>query len=408
MSIPGLAGRHRRRLSRGFMRLWVGFTMASTGDGLILGAVPLLAVVVDPHPLAVSAVAAADSLPWLLVALPAGAFADRFDRGPLMALVNVLRAGAVLVAAMLLLSGQMTLVRLIIVVLVNATARAIYYSSYQAVVPDMVGSESLERANGVLTGTESAAEQLAGPVVGTSLFATSQAIPFVADAFVLILSAFPFLRVHSKAPRSAESQTSIWDGVKCLFVDRRLRLLVLILSCLSGLQGMEFGILVLIATKVWGVGTGAYGVFLAAGAFGNILGSFAANGLVRRFGSGLVIIGGAIASGVGYLIMSSADTWRVAGPAFVLVGFAVTVVTVDAISLRQRLTPLELMGRVGSAWRGIIWGVAPVGAITAGVLATIGGLRLPLVLAGVLQCAVAVLLGPFLVQETSRGPQPIR
>jgi Na+/melibiose symporter-like transporter len=377
--------------------------MASTGDGLILGAVPLLAVVVDPHPLAVSAVAAADTLPWLLVALPAGAFADRFDRGPLMALVNVLRAGAVLVAALLLLSGQMTLVLLILVVLVNAAARAIYYSSYQAVVPDMVESESLERANGVLTGTESAAEQLAGPVVGTALFTASHAIPFVADAFVLILSAFPFLRVHSKAPRSTESQTSIWDGLKRLFVDRRLRLLVVILSCLSGLQGMEFGILVLIATKVWGVGAGAYGVFLAAGAFGNILGSFAANGLVRRFGSGLVIIGGAIASGVGYLIMASTDTWRVAGPAFVLVGFAVTVVTVDAISLRQRLTPPELMGRVGSAWRGIVWGAAPVGAIAAGALATIGGLRLPLVLAGLLQCAVAVLLGPFLVRSLRQG-----
>ena len=49
------SGRHRRR----FPRLWVGFTMASSGDGLAYGAVPLLAVVVNPHPLAVSAVAAA-------------------------------------------------------------------------------------------------------------------------------------------------------------------------------------------------------------------------------------------------------------------------------------------------------------------------------------------------------------
>src|SRR5580704_447065 len=169
MKIPGLAGRHRRRLSRGFARLWVGFTLASTGDGLILGAVALLAVVVDPNPLAVSAVAAADSLPWLLVALPAGAFADRFDRGPLMALANVLRAGAILAAALLILSDNMDLARLLLVVLVNAAGRAIYYSSFQAVVPELVGSQSLERANGVLTGTESCTEHLAGPVVGTSV-----------------------------------------------------------------------------------------------------------------------------------------------------------------------------------------------------------------------------------------------
>src|SRR5580658_9195352 len=71
-------GQHRRRLGRPFVRLWIGFSFASTGDGLIYGAVPLLAVVVNPHPLAVSAVVAADSLPWLLVALPAGHLADRY------------------------------------------------------------------------------------------------------------------------------------------------------------------------------------------------------------------------------------------------------------------------------------------------------------------------------------------
>jgi hypothetical protein len=87
-------GQHRRRFGRSFARLWVGFTFASTGDGLIYGAVPLLAVAVNPHPLAVSSVAAADTLPWLILALPAGAFADRFERGPVIALANVSRAAA--------------------------------------------------------------------------------------------------------------------------------------------------------------------------------------------------------------------------------------------------------------------------------------------------------------------------
>jgi hypothetical protein len=103
--------------------------------------------------------------------------------------------------------------------------------------------------------------------------------------------------------------------------------------------------------------------------------------------------------------MASADTWKVAGPGFVLVGFAVTVITVDAISLRQRLTPPELMGRVGSAWRGIVWGVAPVGAIAAGTLATVGGLRLPIVLAGLLQCTVAILLARPLLRSIRAGDQ---
>jgi hypothetical protein len=61
------------------------------------------------------------------------------------------------------------------------------------------------------------------------------------------------------------------------------------------------------------------------------------------------------------------------------------------------------MGRVGGAWRGLVWGAAPVGALAAGSLAAIWGLRLPLVLAGVLQCAVAVLLARPLLANLRNG-----
>ncbi len=94
------------------------------------------------------------------------------------------------------------------------------------------------------------------------------------------------------------------------------------------------------------------------------------------------LIGCALLSGVGYLIMAVAQGWQLAGPAFTLVGFAVGGGSVVAISLRQRLTPEDLMGRVGGAWRGLVWGAAPVGALVAGTLAGLSGLRLPLVIAG--------------------------
>ena len=235
----------------------VGFTLASSGDGLAYGAVPLLAVVVDPHPLAVSIVVAADSLPWLLLALPAGSFADRFERGPLMAVSNFIRALAILAGAILVLSDRMTLVWLVSIVLFNAGARAIYYSSLQAIVPDLVAPDSLEYANGILTGTESATEHLAGPVVGTWLFAMSRAIPFFADSVALLLSCLPFSRFRSETPRPEPSSTSPWDGARLIFSDRRLRVLLLIVGSLAGLQGMEAGVLVLLATTEWGIREGA-------------------------------------------------------------------------------------------------------------------------------------------------------
>jgi hypothetical protein len=64
------------------------------------------------------------------------------------------------------------------------------------------------------------------------------------------------------------------------------------------------------------------------------------------------------------------------------------------------------MGRVGSAWRGVVWGTAPIGALFAGVLAALGGLRLPIFLAGALQILVAVVFARPLFRSIREGVQP--
>jgi MFS family permease len=373
------------------------------------GAVPLLAVVVNPHPVAVSVVAAADNLPWLLVAVPAGVLADRFARGPTMALMNALRALVILIGAVLIVAGHMTLGLLVVVVLINGAGRAIYYSSMQALMSDLVRPHELEHANGVLSGTEAATEHLAGPIVGTTLFAVSPSIPFFADAVALVSSCLPFTRFHVPThpkPSTTPSSTSIWEGARYLFADRRLRVLLAVVSSLALLQGMEGGVLVLLATEECGIRPAAYGIFLAVGAAGNLVGSVLAVRLVARFGSAQTLLAAAGISGVGYLLMAPAHGWVLAGAAFVIIGLAVGAGSVIAISLRQRLTPPDLMGRVGGAWRGITWGAAPLGALAAGGLAAFGGLRLPIVLAGVLQCLVALVLARPLLRwvGSDQGP----
>ena len=231
-----------------------------------------------------------------------------------MAITNVLRAAAIAIGAYLILGGHISLAALILVVLVNASGRAIYYSSLQAVVPDIVPSDALEYSNGVLIGTETGTETLAGPIVGTWFFAINKALPFFTDAIALVLSCIPFVGFRSKAPGSDASTPSVWEGVRILWDDRRLRYLILMVASLAGLQGMVTGVLVLLATTVWGVGTGAYGLFLAVGAVGSLFGSLAANRLVRRFKSAKTLIIAGVVSGVGYLVMAVANGWQLAAP----------------------------------------------------------------------------------------------
>ena len=392
--------------------------MRQRGRRARVRAVPLLAVVVDPHPMAVSAVAAADTLPWLLMALPAEHIADRFERSTVITISNLLRAAAILALALLIADHRISLALLIGLVLLNGCGRAMYYTAVQAMVPGLIDNRDLEQANGVLSGTEAGAEYLAGPIVGSWLFAVGQSLPFVVEGVTFVASCVPFARFRTKerAPEKVEegtsaSSSSMWEGVRLLFADHRLRVLLVLVASLALLQGMEGGVLVLLATQVWGVGEGAYGVFLAAGAVGTLVGSMVADGIVRRFGGGRTLITAALVSGLGYLIMATAHAWLLAGSAFMLVNLGIGTGSVVAISLRQRLTPDELMGHVGSAWRGIVWGATPVGALAAGGIAAVGGLKMPLVLAGLLQCAVGLVLArPLLraIRETDRPRRAAR
>ena len=100
-----------------------------------------MAVVVDPRPLAVSRVVAADSLPWLLLACRLAPSRTALPGAHSWPSRISLRAVAILGGAFLILGDRMTLALLILVVLINSGGRAVYYSSLQAVVPDVVDSD---------------------------------------------------------------------------------------------------------------------------------------------------------------------------------------------------------------------------------------------------------------------------
>ncbi|MGO8859916.1 MAG: MFS transporter, partial [Acidimicrobiales bacterium] len=395
-----------RSLGRRFGYLWATFAASSLGDGFGYGAVPLLALFVDPHPLAVASVAAADTFPWLVLALPAGALADRFERGRLMAVTNMGRALVLATLALLVASHHINLLLLITLVFLNGGARAIYYSASQATVPELVKPRSFARANGLLSGTEAATEHLGGPILGTLAFAAVRALPFVADATAVGAAGLSLLGFRTQRLEPGPAHGSILDGARQLIKERSLRLLVTLLAVLSGLQGLVMGVLVIIATVDWGVPKSLYGLFLAAGALGNVPGALLADSVATRLGNVRTLIASALVSGLAYLVMASAKGWLLAGAAFAAVSFAVYAGSVVANSLRQRLSPRDLMGRVGSAWRGVVWGAVPIGSLIGGALA-VHGLRLPLIIAGVAQCVVAIALARPLTRSLAASERAL-
>jgi MFS family permease len=154
-------------------------------------------------------------------------------------------------------------------------------------------------------------------------------------------------------------------------------------------------VLVLVAQDRLGLGNLGYGLLLTATAVGSLTGSLVTARMTRRWGEAKaylvsVTLLAAVLAAIGLTTMVA-----VAAAALAVLGFAVTLGNVIVQSLRQAVTPPQLLGRVVSAYRLIGLGAIPVGALVGGLLGRVD-LRLPY-LAGAATVVLVLLYAARLV-----------
>jgi MFS family permease len=399
-------------LSRDYWRLWWASSISSTGDGAFEAALPLLAVTITRDPRLVAVVTAATYLPWLLLSLPAGAVVDRCDRATLMWRAQAVQAAVVAALAILIVFGQAEIYVLALGGFLLGGAEVIFSNAAQSVLPALVPPDLLPKANGRQQISLTVGESFFGPPVGSLLFAAAAALPFGLDAASFagssaLVATLPRSRRAGKGPSRREIRAQIAEGLRWLMRHRLLRVVAVLLGIYNFANQMGRAVLVLLATQTLHVGTRGYGFLLAASAVGSVLGGLVCPPLTRRLGLlPSLITGGAIDAAV-FVGIGLAPGPAVAAAMLAGQGFAVTMWNVVTVSLRQRIVPSTLLGRVNSVYRMLGWGLMPVGALAGGFVAHAVGLRAPYIAAGIL-CGLSLLAAvPFLL-AAGRGPAAAR
>jgi MFS family permease len=390
----------RRSLGRAYRRVLWANTISSVGDGVYVSALPLLAFTLTRDPRLIALVSAAAFVPWLVLSLPAGVIVDRHDRGMLMRRSQVAQGLAVAVSAVLVLVHEADIALLVLLAFLLGSAEVIFSNAAQSVLPDLVPSAQLPKANGNLQVSLTVGETFAGPPLGSVLFAASRALPFGLDACsffgsAALLAGLP--RRSSPVTAHAPMRAQIAEGVRYLSGHRLLRIVAVLLGVAGAASQMGQSTLVLLAVQVLHTGTRGYGLLWTAAAVGAILGGFTAPALTGRLGMLPSLILSLAASAATLAGIGLAPDAVVAGAMFTVNGYSVSMWNVVTISLRQQIVPAELFGRVNSVYRMIGWGLLPVGAITGGFVAGAFGLRAPYLLGGIVMGIAAVAALPVLV-----------
>jgi MFS family permease len=388
-----------------FWRLWSAAVASNLSDGVFQVALPLLAVSLTDSPALVAGVAIASRLPWLVFALVAGALADRLDRRRTMLLVQLGRVALVGGLAAAVLGGVATIWLLYAIAFLLGILETLFDTAAQSIVPNVVPRERLESANGRLLAAEFTMNQFVGPPIGGFLAALGTAAAFgtaaagfLGAALLLAGLSGSFRPVRTGPPTRIDEE--IREGIRFLAGHSLLRTLAIVIALVNLAQGAVWALLVLyaVAPGPMGLSGVGFGLLLAANAVGSVIGTVFAAPIERRLGKPNLLLACVLVLVVSNTTLALTTNAVLVGAAFALGGTILGAFNVAYQSLRQRVAPDRILGRVVATFRMLGWGALPLGAALGGVIGEAFGLRAVFATAAV----VTLLLAPARLLVTER------
>lgn len=379
-------------LHRHFALLWSGQTLSTFCSYITEMGLPIAAwFLLHATPVQMGLLTALATLPGLLLGLLIGVWVDRLPRRLLMIAADLGRALLLASIPLAALFGFLHLALFYVITVLVGLLTACFEVASLSFLPTLLLPEELILGNSRLSTSDSVAEIAGPPLAGLLIRFLTVPVAILLDVFSFLFSAFciSLIRV-AEASRGASSQHSqFWremrEGLGVLLGHPLLRSLAAFV-CMRNFFGGTFAVLYLIYTlQCFGANILLCGLLIACGGMGALIGSFCTNGCVRRFGSGRTLIGSALLHGAFSFCVPLA-----AGPTLVVfvlmalsqligdIGFAVS--SINEVSLRQQLVPDRLLGRVNACMQMLSTGIMPLGALLAGLLSELIGIRLTLLI----------------------------
>ena len=343
-------------------------------------------------PLDLGLIGLSQFLPFVLLVLPAGHFADRHLRQKLLSACY----GLMLVCALLLLafslSGLQVVWPVFAVMVLFGVARAFAMPTGQALLPNVVPPALFGRAVAV-NSTTWQLSTIAGPAIGGIVYLFGAPVVYATVALLLAAAVVLMFGVRAPAPaRSAQSITfdSLLEGLRFVF-QRKIILGAISLDLFAVLFGGAVALLPAYASDILKVGPDGLGLLRAAPGVGAVVVAllFTWKPLARRVGPAM--LWGVALFGVSTVIFGLSESFAVSLAALAVLGAADMVSVYIRHMLVQLETPDEIRGRVSAVSAVFIGASNELGEFESGVTAAWWGVRPAVVVGGVVSIAIAGL-----------------
>ena len=378
--------------SRDFRLLLAGQTTSQLGTQVSGVALPLLAVLVlEAGSLEIGLINAAATLPFALVGLPAGAWLDQMRRRPVLVASDVLRAAVLATIPVAALLGVLSVAQLVAVSLLVGVGRVFFDIGYRSYLPSVVGRDHVLAGNASLEFVR-ATGQIVGPGLGGALVSVvSAANVLLIQAATFAVSAVTLLRVRAREPDPVPDPAGpglagqVVEGLRFVWRHPLLRATA-VASAASNLSfALASAVSIVFMSRTLGLSPVGIGLVLSGGSAAVMVGAALTTKVAKAVGSARLI----------WLSLAVTSPLTVLGPlahpgsglVLLVIGIVAgelgqIVYAITSVSLRQRVCPDHLLGRVNATMTVLIMGLFPLGALAGGVLGELIGARGALLVAG--------------------------
>jgi MFS family permease len=357
--------------NRRFVLFWCAQTLSAAGDAMALVALPLLVLDATGSVAQLGLLTASETVGYVVAGGFSGVVVDRFDRRRLMICSAALQAAVYLLVPLVwLVAPQVWL--LYVVVPAGAVLGMTFQVSYVTVVPALVDSSEITAANGALQ-SGFAAAGIGGSALGGILCAVvGPPVAIALDAATFAISAGAMVVLRFDGPpgtREAMRWSDYLAGARFLWRTPVLRALTILLSVQTFFSLGITDLLIFHLRHDLGRSGAVVGYVLTATAVGSLVAGACVAVLNRRLGFAACWIGAGVVSGVCAALLGYAGS--AVAVAALGAGFTgcMMLSATSSMSLRQRITPDHLLGRVTSAFWMTHYALSPIGAAVLTALA---------------------------------------
>lgn len=373
---------------RNFLLLWCGQFVSDFGSQVSIFALPVVAIIaLHASALQVATLQSIEFATIALVAIIAGAVADRHRRKRVMMLSNVIRLLTMLSLPVAYGLGKLSMAQLFICAIVCSAASVMFDVAYQAIVPSLVGSERLADGNAKLSMTSSVAEAVGTSAGGAIVQVIGAPLAMVADACTFVVSIYTLMRIkhHEEKPvpahtadesRLAAVAKETMAGFQQVAQQPELRMVAL-LTATNYLGGaIVTAVFPILVYRIMHLPPALFGVVMGIANVG-MVGAFVSKPFNKMMGERGTLGGAVVISALGKLMYVASHFSPIGAVALgrLLITFAGPLYDVTQQTYRVAFIPEPLMGRVAAAFRAVTWATLPVGSLAGGILASTIGVQ---------------------------------